>query len=134
MQDTKSVPRALASSRITALVLAAFFMSGACGLIHEVAWTRLLRHIMGNTTFSITTVLCAFMGGLALGSYMGGRFIDGRKDALRIFAVLESTIGIYCLLLPWLINWGRTGLPVSVPEHPCVFLRVQSGSDFCSAV
>ena len=85
-------------------VLCAFFVSGACGLIHEVAWTRLLRLVMGNTTFSITTVLCAFMGGLALGSYMGGRFIDRRHDPLRVFALLEGSIGIYCFLLPWLIN------------------------------
>ena len=85
-------------------VLCAFFVSGACGLIHEVAWTRLLRLVMGNTTFSITTVLCAFMGGLALGSYMGGRIIDRRKDPLRIFALLEGSIALYCFLLPWLIN------------------------------
>jgi spermidine synthase len=89
---------------IGAGVLCAFFTSGACGLIHEVAWTRLLRLVMGNTTFSITTVLCAFMGGLALGSYLGGRIIDRRKDALRIFALLEGTIGLYCFLLPWLID------------------------------
>jgi spermidine synthase len=85
-------------------VLGAFFVSGACGLIHEVAWTRLLRLIMGNTTFSITTVLCAFMGGLALGSYLGGRLIDRRRDPLRVFAILEGSIGIYCFLLPWLTN------------------------------
>ncbi|MBW1915064.1 MAG: hypothetical protein JRI86_09020, partial [Deltaproteobacteria bacterium] len=47
-------------------ILFAFIISGACGLIHEVAWTRLLRLVMGNTTYAITTVLCAFMGGLAL--------------------------------------------------------------------
>jgi spermidine synthase len=85
-------------------VLAAFFVSGACGLIHEVVWTRLLRHVMGNTTFAITTVLCAFMAGLALGSYLAGRIVDRRNDPLRVFAFLEGTIGVYCLLLPWLID------------------------------
>lgn len=85
-------------------VLCAFFVSGMCGLIHEIAWTRLLRHIMGNTTFSITTVLCAFMGGLALGSYVGGRIIDRRNDPLRVFAILEGAIAAYCLLLPWFID------------------------------
>jgi len=86
------------------IVLGAFFVSGACGLIHEVAWTRLLRLIMGNGTFSTTTVLCVFMGGLALGSYLSGRFIDRRHDLLRIFALFEGIIGVYCFLLPWLIN------------------------------
>jgi spermidine synthase len=86
------------------LVLCAFFFSGAAGLIHEVVWTRLLRLVMGNTVFSITTVLCAFMGGLAFGSYAGGRIIDRRSDPLRIFAVLEGTIALYCFALPWLIS------------------------------
>ena len=86
------------------LILCAFIISGACGLIHEVAWTRLLRLVMGNTTYSITTVLTAFMGGLALGSYLGGRIIDRRHDPLRIFAILEGNIAIYCFLLPFLIQ------------------------------
>jgi len=76
-------------------------------LVHEVAWTRLLRLVMGNTTFSITTVLCAFMGGLALGSYMGGRIIDRRHDPLRVFAFLEGTIALYCFVLPWLIDGAQ---------------------------
>ena len=86
------------------VVLCAFFFSGAAGLIHEVAWTRLLRLVMGNTAFAITTVLCAFMGGLALGSFLGGRFIDRRKDPLRMFALLEGTIAVYCFVLPWFIQ------------------------------
>ena len=92
------------SGSIGILILCAFFISGAAGLIHEVVWTRLLRHVMGNTVYSITTVLCAFMGGLALGSYVGGRFIDRRSDPLRVFAVLEGIIALYCLALPLLIN------------------------------
>ena len=66
---------------------------------------RLLRHVMGNDTIAITTVLCAFMGGLALGSYVGGRVIDRRgHQALLLFAILEGTIGLYCLVLPFLIR------------------------------
>ena len=89
---------------IGAAVLCAFFVSGVCGLLHEIVWTRLLRHVMGNDTFSVTTVLCTFMAGLALGSYVGGRWIDRRRDPLRVFAILEGTIGLYCLMLPVLIE------------------------------
>lgn len=95
---------AVSFRRAGTIVLCAFFISGAAGLIHEVAWTRLLRLVMGNTAFSITTVLCAFMGGLALGSFLGGRLIDRRTDPLRVFAFLEGTIALYCFLLPWLIQ------------------------------
>jgi spermidine synthase len=93
------------------------FFSGAAGLIHEVVWTRLLRLVMGNTVFSITTVLCAFMGGLAFGSYAGGRIIDRRSDPLRIFAVLEGTIALYCFALPWLIS-GAESFYRFLYQHP----------------
>jgi spermidine synthase len=96
--------RAPEPSWIGVAVLGTFFVSGICGLVQEVAWTRLLRHVMGNTTFAITTVLCVFMGGLALGSYLGGRIVDRRADPLRVFALLEGTIGLYCFQLPWLID------------------------------
>ncbi len=86
------------------LVLFFFFLSGAVGLIYEIVWTRLLRLVMGNTVFSITTVLCAFMGGLALGSFLGGKIIDRRNDPLKIYALLVGTVGIYSLFLPGIIK------------------------------
>ncbi len=92
------------SQALAAGVLAAFLLSGAAGLIHEIAWIRLIRHVMGNTTFAVSTVLAVFMGGLALGSFIGGRFIDRRDDSLRVFALLEAGVAVYGFLLPWLID------------------------------
>lgn len=86
------------------LLLFAFFVSGICGLVHEVTWTRLLRHVMGNTTFAVTTVLTVFMAGLALGSLIAGRVIERRTDPVRVFALLEGAIGVTCLVLPWAID------------------------------
>lgn len=105
MAQLKSKPNVPAGHRgLGLLVLGLFFFSGACGLTYEILWTRALRLVMGNTVFSITTVLCAFMGGLALGSLVGGRIIDRRKDPLRIYALLEGAIGLYCLAFPWLLG------------------------------
>tara|TARA_B100001123_G_scaffold16010_1_gene18125 strand:+ start:600 stop:3512 length:2913 start_codon:yes stop_codon:yes gene_type:complete len=59
---------------------------------------------MGNTQYSIATVLTAFMGGLALGSFAGGKIIDREFNPLAAYALLEAGIGIYCLLLPFLID------------------------------
>jgi spermidine synthase len=87
-------------------VLLFFFISGATGLIYEVVWTRLLTLVMGNTHYSIATVLTTFMGGLALGSYVGGRVIDRFFNPLALYAVLEAAIGIYCLAIPSLIDWA----------------------------
>ena len=85
-------------------ILIFFFVSGVTGLIYEVVWTRLLTRVMGNTHYSIATVLTIFMAGLALGSYLGGRWIDGKKNPLFVYAALEGAIGIYCLLIPSIID------------------------------
>ncbi len=79
--------------RVRIVLLALFFCSGVSGLIFEVVWTRQLTVILGNTVYAVSTVLAAFMAGLALGSFLGGRFIDRRRDPLRAYAVLEVAIG-----------------------------------------
>ena len=90
--------------KIHTLVLSLFFLSGLSGLIYQIVWMRMLRLVMGNTVFSAATVLTAFMGGLALGSYVAGRIVDRRSDALRIYGILEGVVGVYCLLLPWIVG------------------------------
>ena len=90
--------------KVHTLVLSLFFLSGLSGLIYQIAWMRMLRLVMGNTVFSAATVLTAFMGGLALGSYAAGRIVDRRSDTLKIYGILEGIVGVYCLLLPWIIG------------------------------
>jgi spermidine synthase len=63
---------------IPAVIFFCFLISGLSSLIYEVLWMRMLILIFGSTTFAVSTVLTAFMGGLALGSYLFGRMIDGR--------------------------------------------------------
>jgi len=88
------------SSRgIRLAVLLLFFCSGLSGLIYEVVWTRLLTLTLGNTVHAVSIVLSAFMGGLALGSFVGGRMIDRRSDPLRVYALLEIGIGVLGLCL-----------------------------------
>jgi spermidine synthase len=77
-----------------------FFASGISGLIYEVVWLRMLSRIMGVTIYATSTVVAAFMAGLALGSFLFGKFIDRRKDPLRIYAALELLIGAAALAVP----------------------------------
>ena len=78
-----------------------FLFSGASGLIYEVVWTRQLTTILGNTVYAVSIVLSAFMAGLSIGSLVAGRYLDARKNPLKIYAVLEIGIGIagFCLTL-----------------------------------
>ncbi|MCZ6617679.1 MAG: fused MFS/spermidine synthase [Gammaproteobacteria bacterium] len=92
-----------AARRTRALVLIFFFISGSCGLVYEIVWMKMLTVVIGNTVFSTTTVLTAFMGGLALGSFLAGRFADRFGNPLRVYGILEGIIGVYAFALPSLI-------------------------------
>jgi spermidine synthase len=86
------------------LILGLFFASGSSGLIYEVVWTRLLTLVFGDTVLAVSTVLAAFMAGLALGGFWGGRRIDLQRRVLPIYAGLEAGIGLTALVLPLLLQ------------------------------
>ena len=90
---------------IKPIVWLIFILSGASGLIYEVIWMRQLTLIFGSTVFATTTVLTAFMAGLALGSFYFGRKIDASEQSpLRIYAILEAGIGVFCLVWPVILS------------------------------
>ena len=82
------------------LVFLCFFLSGASGLVFELVWTRQLELVYGSTTLAISTVLSVFMGGLALGSWLAGRWADRLRDPLRAYALAEAGVGLYALAIP----------------------------------
>ena len=81
-------------------LLVLFFFSGVSSLVYQVVWARMLTVVFGTTLLATSTVLSAFMAGLALGSYVLGRYIDRCKHPLRIFAALEVGIGLFALFFP----------------------------------
>ncbi|MBI2902400.1 MAG: fused MFS/spermidine synthase [Candidatus Methylomirabilis oxyfera] len=87
-----------------AAVYACFFLSGATGLAYEIVWMRMLSLVFGHTVFAITGVLAAFMAGLALGAFLFGRLIDRHSRPLRIYGLLEAGIGVFCLMVPFLLT------------------------------
>ncbi|MEW6251531.1 MAG: fused MFS/spermidine synthase, partial [Planctomycetota bacterium] len=88
----------------TVFVYVLFFVSGAAGLVYELVWVRELIFVFGGTTYAITTVLVAFMAGLGLGSYVGGRAARRIARPGRAYGVLEIGIGTYALLVPLLLR------------------------------
>lgn len=108
-------PSALERHRYT-LVALCFFLSGATGLVYEVVWSRRLTLTFGATVLAVSTVLAAFLGGLALGSLIFGRVVDRRKDPVRIYAILEALVGLYCFATPLLFNWVEQAYVVLHPS------------------
>jgi spermidine synthase len=80
------------------MVLTLFFFSGATALVYEVVWSKLLSQMFGSTIYAQTVVLAAFMGGLALGNWIVGRWSDRLRHPVRVYGCLEIAIGVYALL------------------------------------
>ena len=96
-----------------------FILSGACGLTYQVVWSRLLVNVFGVTAFAVSTVLVSFMGGMALGAALLGPRADKVARPLRMFAILEGSIGLYALILPLLllgVDWVYTLAYPMLPE------------------
>src|ERR1043165_3768083 len=86
------------------LFLALSTMSGAAALVYEVSWTRLLTLQMGHTVSAVSTVLAAFMGGLAIGAWIAGRLHVLRSWRLQTYAMLEMLIALIAIGLPLLLR------------------------------
>ncbi|MEN0065526.1 MAG: fused MFS/spermidine synthase [Myxococcota bacterium] len=95
----------LRRSRAIGLVLPLFFLSGATALAYQTLWVRELQvELFGTSTFAISTVLAAFMGGLALGGFAMARLADRVTRPLHLYGWLEVGIGLYALAFPWLVQ------------------------------
>ncbi|HEV2835112.1 MAG TPA: fused MFS/spermidine synthase [Pyrinomonadaceae bacterium] len=92
------------SRSTTFLIGACFVLSGATGLIYEVLWARMLGLVFGATTLAVSTVLAAFMGGLALGSALAGRLAPRIKKPVAVYGWMEIAIAVYALLVPLLFS------------------------------
>jgi spermidine synthase len=92
------------------IVLFCFLLSGISGLTLEVVWTRHLEHVFGATTLAIATVLTCFMGGMALGSWLFGRYADRLRSPLTVYAIAEGIVGVSAFIIPVLIEGLYPGL------------------------
>jgi spermidine synthase len=88
------------------LVTLLFFLSGVSGLLYEVVWIRLASTVLGHTTHAVGTVVGVFMGGMALGSWLGGRQADRRSGAslVGLYGALEAGVAVSALAVPLLIS------------------------------
>jgi spermidine synthase len=98
-------------------LLLLFVGSGCAALIYEVVWFQLLQLSIGSSAVSLGVLLGIFMGGMCLGSLVTPRFLDANRHPLRVYAMLELGIGLFGLLVLWLVPllggvytaWAGTG-------------------------
>ncbi len=81
------------------LIIVIFGLSGMTALIYEIVWIRPLSLIFGTTVFAISIIIAAFLSGLALGSWIAGRYIDKLENPLKYYGFIEIGIGLFGLML-----------------------------------
>ena len=98
------------------LFVTLYTMSGAAALVYEVAWTRLLTLQMGHTVSAVSTVLAAFMGGLAVGAWIAGRLHLSGSRRLQTYAMLEILIALIAIALPLLLRATQPALAAAYAD------------------
>jgi len=99
----------LKAKNLRPIILTCFFISGACGLIYQITWLRVLGLIFGNTTFATCTVLAGYMAGLGLGALYFGKRIDAGGNPILFYGRLELGVAFYAFLTPMLWKWMEWG-------------------------
>jgi len=89
---------------VRGLILLLLLVSGFAGLTYELTWTKQLTLVFGVTSGAISTVLAAFMCGLALGSALLGKRADRARRPLALYGALELGIGASAFCLPYVFH------------------------------
>jgi len=108
-------------------LLTLVFLSGFTSLAYELVFYKLCGYLFGTSNLAVTTVLVAFMGGLAIGSRAFGAIADRVRRPIVLYGFLELFIGAYVLLVPFLMRaasmaYVAIGLSADVrnPSHTAV--------------
>src|SRR3984893_9013296 len=89
-----------------------FFLSGFCGLLYQVIWTRLAFASFGIIIPVLSVVLSIFMLGLSIGAWAGGQLIGPLQkksglSAIFFYGLLELFIGAGAFAVPKLFGLGE---------------------------
>jgi spermidine synthase len=127
MPRTRPTPRPHGARPSPWLVALAFTVSGFTSLVLEIVWSKALALLLGSTLHAVSTVVAAYLGGLALGAWIAGRAARRVRRPLRLYGFLEMGVGAYALVSLFLIRGmdpiagSRAG---SAPRRPRPIARV----------
>ena len=89
-----------------AFILPIMLLSGSVSFVYEVLWTRLLSHVLGSSIYAFSTMLAAFLTGIALGAGMAAGVAQNKQRALYALAIVQFGIAlcsaaVYLFLQGW---------------------------------
>jgi len=91
------------------------FGSGTAGLIYQVLWVKQLSLVVGIEVYAVTTGISAFSAGLALGSFLFGRWADRNPRPLFLYSLLE--IGVAVLGIATTFAFAHAAEPFAAIEQ-----------------
>ena len=90
------------------------FCSGVAALVYQVLWIKQLSLVVGVEIYSIAIAVSAFFAGLALGSFVIGRWADRLGRPLLLVSVLE--VGIALLGISTTLLLAHAAVPFAALE------------------
>ena len=99
-------------------VAACFLLSGFAALLYQTAWLRQFSIVFGTSELAVATVLAAYMGGLALGAALAGRFLNRISRPILVYGVLEAGIAVSALAVPLLLGGASALYSVVLGDQP----------------
>jgi len=116
LAGTPAVPTARVAS--PALIRAVAAASGFAGLGYEMVWVKMLTVSLGHEIVAVLAVLAAFFVGLAIGAFTLNSIVRRSPDPARLYATLELAIGLWALVLTFLVPVLGGWLPGLIGEAP----------------
>lgn len=101
------VPRVTADASAAALQRRfglMFLVSGMAALAYQVLFAKELALVFGSTSTATLTVLATFLGGMAIGSLIGGLLAHRCNRPLLVYALVEVAVAVYCVATPLLFD------------------------------
>ena len=97
-------PTSIETKRLSRRMGAMFFASGVAALIYQVLFAKELALVFGSTATATFTVLATFLGGMAIGSLIGGVLAARVSRPIVVYAFVELAIAVFCTLTPVLFS------------------------------
>jgi spermidine synthase len=71
-----------------------FFLTGFSILAYEILWTRALSMFFGSSVYAFSSILAAFLLGIALGSTYYAKRIPEKADPFQFFSLIQFRISL----------------------------------------
>ncbi len=85
------------------LALGLMVASGFAALGYQIVWTQQSALWLGHESAAVLAVVAGFFGGLAVGALMLGPRLDRGSKPARWYAICEAAIGVWSLVLAFLM-------------------------------